>query len=101
MSEAVDEIAENAERELKFRFKTPDFCEMKELFLALGDFGGGFELISSKGIMWTPKDSDHLLRRYFGEPGATHTLRAKKEADLRLYRSVFANFPEYVEYDGQ
>jgi hypothetical protein len=99
MSEAIDEIAENAERELKFRFKTPDFCEMKVLFAALEDFGRGFELISSKGIVWTPKDSDHLLRRYFGEPGATHTFRARKESDIRLYKSVFENFPEYVEYE--
>ncbi len=98
MSEAVDDVAE---REFKFRFKDLNFFTLGEFFSALHDFGGSFELVSSKGIVWTPNDSENLLRRYFSEPGATHTARAKTGKEIELYKSIFANFPNYVEYDGQ
>ena len=101
MGEAIDEIAENAERKLKFRFKDLNLFALRELFSALHDFGGSFELVSSKGIVWTPNDSENLLVRYFSEPGLTHTLRAKTERELKLYMSVFENFPDYVEYDSK
>ncbi len=94
-TETVDVVAE---REFRFRFKGLNFFELHDFFIALQDFGGSVELVSSNGVRWIPKDGENLLRRYFSEPGMTHTARAKTEKELKLYRSVFDNFSKYVEY---
>ena len=95
MEETIDEAAK---REFRFSFRQQDNGRLHEVFEALKDFGGGIELVSGKGVVWTPKDSENLLRRYFGNPGEVHTARARTEKEIGLYRSIFANFQDYVEY---
>jgi len=96
MEETVDDVAE---KEFHFWFKQPDSGGIHEIFEALRDFGGSIKLVSSKGVVWTPKDSENLLRRYFSDPNVMHTARAKTEKELKLYKSVFENFPDYVGYE--